>query len=160
MLRTAWIWFLSCILSSVTGVAQLAITEVFPAASTNGAPALHGDWWELTNFGTAPIDLTGYRFNDANGGLTNGVVTLDGITIEAGESIVFLEQNITTGLPSVDDFRTWWGSALPANLRVFGYSTNNIGLSGSGDAVRLWNASATDEADTVAEASFGAATRE
>ncbi len=158
MLRTAWIWFLGCILSSVTGVAQLAITEVFPAASTNGAPALHGDWWELTNFGTAPIDLTGYRFNDANGGLTNGVVTLDGITIEAGESIVFLEQNVTTSLPSVDDFRTWWGTALPANLRIFGYATNNIGLSGSGDAVRLWNASAMDDADTVAEASFGAAT--
>lgn len=158
MVRTAWIWFLGCILSSVTGAAQLAITEVFPAASTNGAPALHGDWWELTNFGSSPIDLTGYRFNDANGGLTNGVVTLDGITIEAGESIVFLEQNVTTSLPSVDDFRTWWGTALPANLRIFGYSTNNIGLSGSGDTVRLWDGRATEEADTVAEASFGAAT--
>jgi len=158
MVLTAWKWLLGSLLFTVTGLAQLAITEVFPAASTNGAPALHGDWWELTNFGGSPIDLTGYRFNDSNGGLTNGVVTLDGITIEPGESIVFLEQNVTTGLPTVDDFRTWWDTALPANLRIFGYSTNNIGLSGSGDAIRLWDPKATDEADTVAEASFGVAT--
>ena len=138
--------------------AQLAITEVFPAASTNGTPALHTDWWELTNFGPSPIDLTGYRFNDSNGGLTNGVVTFEGIVIEAGESIVFFEQNATTGLPSVSDFQTWWGGNLPADLKLIPYSTNNIGLSSSGDSVRLWSPTATVEADVVAIAEFGAAT--
>ncbi len=138
--------------------AQLAITEVFPAASTNGAPELHGDWWELTNFGTSPIDLTGYRFNDSNGGLTNGVVTVEGVVIEAGESIVFFEQNATTGLPSVSDFQTWWGTSLPAGLKVVPYSTNNLGLSSSGDSVRLWSPTATEEGDLVAAVEFGAAT--
>lgn len=138
--------------------AQLAITEVFPAASTNGAPALHADWWELTNFGPAPVDLTGYRFNDSNGGLSNGVVTLDALVIAPGESIIFLEQNASTGLPTVDDFRTWWGTALPTGLQIIVYGTNAIGLSGNGDGVRLWDPATTDAQDPVASVDFGAAT--
>ncbi|MFO1458286.1 MAG: immunoglobulin domain-containing protein [Verrucomicrobiota bacterium] len=138
--------------------AQLAITEVFPAASLNGNPALHADWWELTNFGSDPVDVTGYRFNDSNGGLTNGVVTLDSLVLAAGESVIFFEQSSTTGLPSEQDFRTWWGAALPEGLRVIPYSTNNIGLSSSGDSLRLWDPTTTNEHDPVASADFGAAT--
>ena len=138
--------------------AQLAITEVFPAASLEGNPALHTDWWELTNFGSDPVDVTGYRFNDSNGGLTNGVVTLDTLVLAAGESVVFFEQSSTTGLPTEQDFRTWWGAALPEGLRIFPYSTNNLGLSSSGDSVRLWDPSTTNERDPVARADFGAAT--
>jgi len=138
--------------------AQLAITEVFPAASTNGNPALHADWWELTNFGPSPVDLSGYRFNDSNGGLSNGVVTLDAVVIAPGESVIFLEQSASTSLPTVDDFRTWWGAALPSGLQIIPYSTNSIGLSGNGDGVRLWDATTTDANDPVASADFGAAT--
>lgn len=137
--------------------AQLAITEVFPAASLNGNPALHADWWELTNFGSDPVDVSGYRFNDSNGGLTNGVITLDALVLAAGESVIFFEQSTTTGLPVEQDFRTWWGTALPEGVRVIPYSTNNIGLSGSGDSLRLWDPSTTNEHDPVASAEFGAA---
>lgn len=138
--------------------AQLAITEVFPAASTNGLATLHADWWELTNFGTSPVDVSGYRFNDSNGGLTNGVVTIESLILEPGESVIFVEQNVTTGLPTAEDFRTWWGAALPEGLRIFTYGTNNIGLSGSGDTLRLWDPATTNENDPVALAEFGAAT--
>ena len=43
---------------------QLAITEVHSNASTNGTPSIHADWWELTNYGPAPVNLAGYRFNE------------------------------------------------------------------------------------------------
>ncbi|MBL9173740.1 MAG: lamin tail domain-containing protein [Verrucomicrobiales bacterium] len=149
---------LALILSTFAAQAQLGITEVFPAASLNGNSAFHADWWELTNFGSDPVDVSGYRFNDSNGGLTNGVITLDALVLSAGESVVFFEQSATTGLPSEADFRTWWGGALPEGLRVFPYATNNIGLSGSGDRIRLWDSSTTNENDPVAGAEFGAAT--
>ena len=49
--------------------AQLAITEVMSSASTNLGSTLvaqSSDFWELTNFGTDPVNLNdGYRWNDA-----------------------------------------------------------------------------------------------
>jgi hypothetical protein len=131
--------------------AQLAITEVHSNASTNGTPAIHADWWELTNFGTQPIDLTGYRFNDATGGLAAGSVTLPALVLTPGESMIFVE-----AIPA-DDFRRWWGAALPTSVQVFTYTTNGIGLSSSGDALRLWNPTTTNEFDVVDSVDFGSA---
>lgn len=131
--------------------AQLAITEVHSAASTNGTVAIHADWWELTNFGNQPVDLSGYRFNDATGGLATGAIVLPSLTLIPGESIVFVESI------SADAFREWWGAALPGSVQIFSYSTNSIGLSSSGDSVRLWDADATEDSDVVDSVDFGAA---
>ncbi|MFM8421824.1 MAG: lamin tail domain-containing protein, partial [Verrucomicrobiota bacterium] len=122
---------------------QVAITEVHSNASTNGTPALHADWWELTNFGTAPANLSGYRFNDATGGLAAGAVTIEALTLAPGESVVFVEAI------SPDAFRQWWGAALPPSLQVITYATNGIGLSSSGDGLRLWAPGATSDLDVV-----------
>jgi hypothetical protein len=131
--------------------AQLAITEVHSSASTNGTVALHADWWELTNLGTQPVDLTGYRFNDATGGLAAGSVTLPSLTLAAGESMVLVEAI------SADDFRQWWGAGLPAGLQIFTYTTNGIGLSSSGDSVQLWGPTTTNELAWVDSVVIGAA---
>jgi hypothetical protein len=131
--------------------AQLAITEVHSAASTNGTVAIHADWWELTNFGNQPVDLSGYRFNDATGGLATGAVVLPSLTLIPGESIVFVESI------SSDAFREWWWAGLPGSVQVFSYATNSIGLSSSGDSVRLWDADATEDADVVDSVDIGAA---
>ena len=132
-------------------LAQLAITEVHSAQSTNGVPSVHADWWELSNLGTSPIDLTGYRFNDDTGGLAAGVITLPSVILSPNESAIFVETL------SESDFRKWWGEQLKPDLRVFTYSTNSIGLSSSGDALWLWNASATNTLDIVTSAEFSAA---
>lgn len=129
---------------------QVAITEVHSNASTNGTPALHADWWELTNFGTAPANLSGYRFNDATGGLAAGAVTIEALTLAPGESVVFVEAI------SPDAFRQWWGAALPPSLQVITYATNGIGLSSSGDGLRLWAPGATSDLDVVDVVDFGA----
>ena len=131
--------------------AQLAITEVHSSQSTNGTPTLHADWFELTHYGTTPIDLRGWRFNDSNGGLTNGAVTLGALTLSPGESVVFV-QDIDAAA-----FRSWWGAALSPSLQVISYTAASIGLSSTGDGIRLWDAAALQEASPVVSVDFTAA---
>lgn len=138
------------LLVSAPAQAQLAITEIHSNASAGGTPALHADWWELTNFGSSPADLSGYRFNDSTGGRTTGAVTIESLVIAPGESVVFVDTI------SSDAFRQWWGASLPPGLQILTYSTNGIGLSSSGDGLRLWAASATSDLDTVDTVDFGA----
>ena len=141
--------------------AQLAITEAMSSASTNLGTSLvvqGPDFWELSNFGTNAIDLSGYVFNDADatrGGDANSSA-LAGVTIAPGESIILVQ----SGTPVVtrDDFINWWGAAnLPANLQVLFYTGN--GLSSSGDSIVLWAPTATSDADFVDRADLGEALR-
>lgn len=139
------------LLSAVQSRAQLAITEVHSNAGTNGTPAIHADWWELTNYGAQPVDLTGYRFNDATGGLATGSVTLPQLVLAAGESLILVEAIE----PSA--FRQWWGEGLSPSVQVYSYATNGIGLSSSGDSIRLWPPGTEDESATVDQVDFGSA---
>ena len=131
--------------------AQLAVTEVHSNQSTNGTPTLHADWFELTHYGTTPIDLRGWRFNDSNGGLTNGAVTLGALTLSPGESVVFV-QDIDAAA-----FRSWWGAALSPSLQIISYTAASIGLSSTGDGIRLWDAAAASGASPAVSVDFAAA---
>jgi hypothetical protein len=130
--------------------AQLAITEVHSSQSTNGTPTLHADWFELTHYGTTPIDLRGWRLNDSNGGLTNGAVSLSALTLSPGESVVFV-QDIDAAA-----FRAWWGPALSPSLQIISYTAASIGLSSTGDGVRLWDAAAASGASPAVSVDFAA----
>jgi hypothetical protein len=140
--------------------AQLAITEAMSSASTNLGTELLlqlADYWELTNFGTNDVDLTGYRWNDNAGGLIGADPTpFTALTIAAGESIIFYESNATT-IASAQQFRDWWGTNLPANLKIIGYVGN--GLSSTGDGIRLWGPNAASDADVIDRIDFFEALR-
>jgi len=111
------------------------------------------DYWELSNFGTNEIDLTGYRFNDKDGGINQAFApSFEGVVIRAHESIIFYESNSL----SADAFRAWWG--LGANVQVIPYTNTGYGLAQSGDAVFLWGSDAVDEADLLDFVEFGKAT--
>ena len=144
----------------VSARAQLAITEVVSSGSTNLGAALvaqKSDWWELSNFGTNAINLTGYKWNDNAGGLIGGdALPFNGLTIQPGESIVFVESvaNICT---NETQFRAWWGPSLGAAVQIRFYSGN--GLGSGGDGVRLWAPSATGDANFVDSADFLTALR-
>jgi hypothetical protein len=149
-------------LTALVARGQLAITETMSSASTNLGPAtvVQGpDFWELTNFGTNSMDLSGYIFNDSDatrGGDADST-TLSGVTIGPGESII-LVQSGTTVVTTRDDFINWWGAAnLPTNLQVLFYSGN--GQSSSGDSIVLWAPSAASDADYVDRADYGEAAR-
>lgn len=158
-----WRWFnlLFLFTTLVPVTAQLAITEASSSAGTtqNGtnAVAANSDWWELTNFGTNDLDLTGYRWNDNSGGLIAAdSLPFQGLTIHAGESIIFVE-NTAGASTNEAGFRAWWGSLLNPALQIRFYTGN--GLSSGGDSVRLWAPNATSDADDVDTVDLGSAIR-
>jgi hypothetical protein len=138
----------------VTPKPNLVITEVMSSEAKNakGSPISTEDWWELSNLGTFPVNLQGYRFDDDHDLFSDAETITDNVTIAPGESIILVEDM------SPADFRTWWGPAnLPANLQIITYPS--IGFSSDGDAINLWNAAANDLSDTVASVTFSTATK-
>jgi hypothetical protein len=124
---------------------DLRITEVMSvAAASPGVPT--ADWWELTSFETQPVNLSGWRFNDNAGGLTDPFIIAGPLVIAPGESIIFAE-NLTAG-----QFTNWWGATnLPPGLQIVNYTGSGLSLAAAGDGVRLWDNLTTDENDTVGE---------
>lgn len=134
---------------------QLAITEVMSSASTNNQlGALQGpDFWELTNFGSEPIDLTGFRWNDNSGGWAAADPNpFEGLVIGPGETILFVQDNVPE-VSTPEAFRAWWG--LPDTQKVVFYTGN--GLSSAGDSVILWSPAAVADEDYMDRVDFGAA---
>src|SRR4030095_4877597 len=131
----------SCLL---TASGQLAITEVMSSASTSlGATTVTAgpDFWELTNFGTDPVNLANYTFADDKDVRQVLVSASDpDPLIQPGESLLFVRSNPTDPIPVTEDqFRAWWGSCLSPNARVRLYP--NPGLNGTiGDRVSVYDA--------------------
>ncbi|MEJ0100334.1 MAG: lamin tail domain-containing protein [Pseudomonadota bacterium] len=118
--------------------AQVRITEVDSTAS--GKSSYGFDWFELTNFGSTAVDITGWKMDDdsGNGGSASAAVALSGITsIAAGQSVVFAEGGTASAFIS-----NWFSAAHPQPTSfAFGiYTGSGVGLSSSGDAVNIFNA--------------------
>jgi uncharacterized protein YjiK len=133
--------------------ATVAITEVTPWSS--GTTSVAADWFEVTNYGTTALDITGWKVDD-NSNLFTSALPLTGITsIAPGESVIFLETSATNAATIIANFKsTWFGINPPANLQVGSYTGASIGLSTGGDAVNLFDANGNLKANVV----FGAAT--
>lgn len=160
----AWLFVVLCWVAGWAGNGQvradLAITEVMSSATTNLGPAVvaaNSDWWELTNFGTNRIDLTGYKWNDNQGGLIGADPTpFVGLFIDPGESVVFFQSTLPASTNAAQ-FRAWWGIGLSAKTQLIPYLGN--GLSSLGDGVRLWGADAVSDGDLIDSVDFDAALR-
>ncbi len=118
--------------------AQLVITEVM-TSGTGGNP----DWWELTNFGTNNVDLTGYCWNDDSHGGFGGTANTSeftGVIIHPKESIIFTEQK--GPIVTASDYTNWWGittNELGTSVQVIACLAGDNGLGATGDSVRLWS---------------------
>ncbi len=114
---------------TVVAPTPLLLTEV-QSNQSPGAPAGVGDYWELTNFGSAAVSLAGYTWHDSGRNRQAALAWAlpAGTSIAAGESIVF-----TGADPAL--FRTWWG--LDASVRVI-QSVGAPGL-GQNDGVVLYD---------------------
>jgi hypothetical protein len=125
----------------------LFITEMFGSASTNSTVVGRGDWWELTNRDTNAVNLRGYRFDDRPRVLEGSTEITNDLILQPGESLLFI-QDMTA-----EFFQEWWGEEnLPENVQYFHYSGN--GISGFGDSIALWNATALDADDFIARAEY------
>ncbi|MBK9188145.1 MAG: CotH kinase family protein [Phycisphaerales bacterium] len=93
---------------------------------------LNGEFVEFTNLTNAPVDMTGWSYDDSNA--TPGAFSLSPFgVVQPGESVVITEN-------TAEAFRTAWG--LPVNVKVIGQlgtaGGNNLGR---GDQIHLYNAS-------------------
>lgn len=96
-----------------------------------------GEFVELTNVGSTPIDMTGWSYDDDSA--TPGVFSLSGFGIvAAGESVVFTEA-------TADAFRTEW--SLPASVKVIGENTTNLGRN---DTINIFDATNPTPVDVLA----------
>jgi uncharacterized protein YjiK len=131
--------------------ASLAITEVASWASGNAPYA--ADWFEVTNTGATPVDITGWRFDDESGAFATGA-TLTGVTtIAPGKSVIFIDSSDPA--TTIAAFTTaWFGASPPADLQIGTYTGSGLGLSTSGDFVNLFDASG----NRVTGVSVGAST--
>ena len=141
-------------LLSHSASAAMLITEVDPSGSS---AAYLADWFELTNTGDSAIDITGWKMDDNSNAFANAVA-LRGVTcIAAGQSVIFIEgtANGSTDAALQAAFKSaWWGSSVPNGLVFGGYGGSQVGLSGTADAVNIFDSSGT----LIANVSFGAAT--
>lgn len=133
--------------------ATVTITEVASWSSSNALVA--ADWFEITNYGTTTLDITGWKVDDSSN-LFTSALALNGITsIAPGESVIFLETSATNAATIIANFKSaWFGTNPPANLQVGSYTGSSIGLSSSGDAVNIYDASGNLKANVV----FGVST--
>lgn len=139
------------ILATTPAMAQFStvrITEVMSSSGVGGT----ADWWELTNFGTSAVDLTGWRMDDSSFSFALSVALNGVASVGPGESALFVET--AAPLTDIPTFRTFWGGS--ANVVAIGsYSGSGVGLSSAGDGVVMFDSVGTEVTPRV---SFGAAT--
>jgi uncharacterized protein YjiK len=130
---------------------DIKITEVDPTGSTVG-DGYETDWFELTNMGTEPVSLTGWKIDDSSDAFATAVA-LEGVsTVEPGESVLFIE---TEEAAKVGLFETaWFGHTPVAGLKVGTYHGSGVGLSSGGDQVNIFAADETK----ITGVTFGATT--
>lgn len=102
-----------------TASAQIAITEYMYSANFS-------EYVEFTNVSNAPVDMTGWSYDDSS--REPGTLDLSAFGVIApGESVIISEE-------SADDFNTVWGLS---GVQVIGGYTNNLGR---GDEINLYDA--------------------
>ena len=130
MPRISIVALLSAAVLAAPASAAIRITEWL----YSGAP---GEFVRLTNIGMAPIDMTGWRFDDdsrisspvsATGSSTEAFDLSGFGLVQPGESVIFTEVAPAT-------FRTAWG--IPGSVKVLGPFSNNLGRN---DEINIYDA--------------------
>jgi uncharacterized protein len=101
------------------GVGKMEITEYLYSGAD-------GEFIEFTNVGTAPVDMTGWSFDDSDAVPGSANLSAFGI-VQPGESVILTEA-------SADAFRAAWD--LSAATKVIGGLTHNLAR---GDEINLYD---------------------
>ena len=114
--------------------AEVIVSEImYNPASDETAPGL-GEWVELYNNGTAPVDIGGWRLDDEDAGDWGTIPT--GTTLGAGQFAIMLDAAFTNEAT----FRTEW--AVPQVTPVFAITWASLanGPSPTNEMLQLLNA--------------------
>jgi plastocyanin/DNA/RNA endonuclease YhcR with UshA esterase domain len=131
--------YLADIVLAVPLTYDLAITEIMPG-SNDPDPNINQDWFEITNYGTTPVDLAGFSWDDDSE--VPGTVVLPSVVINAGQTVVVWMGNTL----DLDMFKANWGINGSSDVTVI--TADDMigtppGLGQGGDAVVLYDTSAT-----------------
>jgi predicted extracellular nuclease len=112
----------SALAMSAPAAASIAITEWM--YNPVGGPA---EYFELTNVGTTPIDMTGWSQDDSTRTVGTHPLDVFGVVLP-GESVIGCQSD-------ADGFRTYWD--LPTSVKVIAYGDeHNLGRS---DEINLYD---------------------
>ena len=114
-------------------LAPVRVTEVSPWSSGNSPYA--ADWFEATNTGTQPVDLTGWKMDDSSNALASAVPLTGVASIAPGQSAIFTEGEKRRRRSR----RPGSAHSVPAGFAIGSYSGSGVGLSTDGDAVNLFD---------------------
>lgn len=140
----------------VSTFGQLAITEIMSSAKNDSSGNQNPDYWELTNYGTNMVDLSGYSWND-NAPNNQDSASFNGLFIAPGESIIFAQYQNGNAATNATMFREWWGTNnVGTNVQIVFFQNN--GLGSGGDSVVLWGPGAVNPSNYLDRVDFNAAT--
>jgi uncharacterized protein YjiK len=127
--------------------ASIAITEIDSAGS--GTTTYAADWFELTNTGTTPEEISGWTMDDSSDSPADAVpIKVSGSSdmLPAGQSIVFAEDTDATSDAALQSaFETaWFGATVPSGFLFGTYGGSGVGLSTNGDAVHIFDSTQTE----------------
>jgi hypothetical protein len=114
--------------------AQLRISEVMSSSGVGGT----ADWFEVTNYGSSPVAMTGARMDDNSFTFLSSVELLGVSSIAAGDSAVFIETSTLDPAAEVAAFRTFWGGDA-TGAPIGYYSGSGISFSSNGDGVVVFD---------------------
>lgn len=124
--------------TGTTPTHNLLISEV----NSNGTGE---DFFELYNYGSTAIDLSGWRMNDSAATFSKGITFPEGLTLAAGTTLIVSAATTDTELAT---FKTVWGLGSDANVIAM---SSMPGL-GKGDAVVIFD----NQGYVAAEFNYGA----
>jgi plastocyanin len=117
---------------------DIHVSEIMPG-SVDSNPVTSPDWFEITNYGTSSIDLTGFSFDDDSE--VPGTAVFGNVTIAAGEAIVVWRGNSADEAAFLGAWRAT--SSNPQVISSDELTGSFPSLSQSGDAVVLYDTSST-----------------
>lgn len=115
-------------------LAQLRISEVMSSSGVGGT----ADWFEVTNYGSTPVTMTGARMDDNSFNFLSSVELLGVSSIAAGDSAVFIETSTLDPAAEIAAFRTFWGGDA-TGAPIGSYSGSGISFSSNGDGVVVFD---------------------
>jgi predicted extracellular nuclease len=116
---------IAALAAATPALADVQITEWMYSGSAGGP-----EFIEFTNMGAAPVDFTGWSYDDDS--RLPGIFSLSGLgSVGSGESVLITEGD-------ADAFRASWG--LASSVKVLGGYTNNLGRA---DEINLYDGSGT-----------------
>jgi hypothetical protein len=115
---------------------KIGITEVMSNSTAKYGLSSAPDWFEITNFDTSGINISGWKMDDDSKSINYAVSIIPSgwTSLGSGESAVFIETN--NPAVAIPAFRQFW--SLPSTTKIGYYSGSAVSFSSNGDGTHLF----------------------